>query len=45
MTNTSENNIGMLSHFSFEAEILEVLAVGGFLGLYIFKYVALKSGL
>lgn len=45
VTNTSENNIGMLSHFSFEAEILEVLAVGGFLGLYIFKYVALKSGL
>lgn len=43
--NTCENNISMLSHFSFEAEILEVLAVGGFSGLYILKYVgrALKS--
>lgn len=45
MANTSENDIRMLSGFSFEAEILEVLAVDGFSGPYICKYVgrALKK--
>lgn len=45
VANTSENDISMLSGFSFEAEILEVLAVDGFSGLYICKYVgrALKT--
>lgn len=45
MANTSENDIRMLSGFSFEAEILEVLAVDGFSGPNICKYVgrALKK--
>lgn len=45
MTNTSENNISLLSSFSFEIEILQVLTVDGFSGFSIFQYAskALKN--